>query len=257
VPLGRFSVSVIIPVYNGAAFLADAVASVRRQKVFPREIIIIDDGSTDETSSMAANLGKDIRYFYQKNRGPHAAQNTGLQAARGDVIAFLDADDQWPDDKLSLQLPLLAESPELDIVLGCLQYVRCLKTPTDEWRDIPFLKPFFGSSCFGAALFRARAFAKVGPLDPSLRQGGDVDWFLRAREQGLAMAAVDRVTLYYRLHQHNLTRDHFQRDHYLLQALKKSLNRRRQANGKTIVNLPDLPRPIPAAGAAPAGKRKS
>jgi len=76
--LGQFSVSVIIPVYNGAAFLAEAVASVRRQKVLPREIIIVDDGSTDETSSTAANLGKDIRYFYQENRGPHAAQNTGL-----------------------------------------------------------------------------------------------------------------------------------------------------------------------------------
>jgi glycosyltransferase involved in cell wall biosynthesis len=241
---GRPSISVIIPVFNGAAFLAEAVASVRAQKIPAGEIIIVDDGSTDDSAAVAAGLGKDVRYVYQPNRGPHAAQNTGLGLARGDVIAFLDADDRWPEDKLSVQLPLLEADPKPAVALGFLQYIRLRETPGRPADYLPFLEPFFGANCFGAALFRREAFAKVGPLDGTMSYGGDVDWFLRAREQDLAIAAVDRVTLFYRLHPGNLTRHKTLRDHFLLLALKQSLDRRRSADGE-VADLGELPRPRP------------
>jgi len=238
------SISVIIPVFNGAAFLAEAMASIRAQQIPVSEIIVVDDGSTDETAAVVAVLGKDIRYVYQTNQGPHAAQNTGLALARGNVIAFLDADDRWTADKLNVQLPLLLSDLHPEVVLGFLQYIRLRKTAAGKCGYQPFLEPFFGANCFGAALFRREAFAHVGLLDNAMICGGDVDWFLRAREQGLVMAAVDRITLFYRLHPGNLTRHKTQRDHFLLQALKQSLDRRRAAHGE-VTDLGELPRPWP------------
>ncbi len=90
-----FFVSVIIPVYNGDAYLLDAVDSIQRQHYKPLEIIIIDDGSTDSTAEIAADLRGDVRYVYQPNSGPSAARNKGLRMARGEVIGFLDVDDLW------------------------------------------------------------------------------------------------------------------------------------------------------------------
>jgi glycosyltransferase involved in cell wall biosynthesis len=244
---GRPSISVIIPVFNGAAFLAEAVASIRVQQITVSEIIVVDDGSTDESAAVAAGLGKGIHYVYQPNRGPHAAQNTGLELAQGELIAFLDADDRWPAEKLSVQLPLLQADQQPAVVLGFLQYIRLQKTAGRTWDYLPFLEPFLGANCFGASLFRREAFSKVGLLDGAMNCGGDVDWFLRAREQGLAMAAVDRVTLFYRLHPGNLTRHKTQREHFLLRALKQSLDRRRAA-GRAVANLHELPRPRPGGG---------
>jgi glycosyltransferase involved in cell wall biosynthesis len=240
---GRPSISVIIPVFNGAAFLAEAVASIRCQFIPVDEIIIVDDGSTDRTAEVTAGLGADIRYVYKVNHGPHAAQNTGLAMARGEVIAFLDADDLWPADKLSIQLPLLMSGRQRQVVLGFLQYIRSSESAGGQWQYLPYLEPFFGANCFGAALFRREAFAVNGMLDEAMVCGGDVDWFLRAREKGLAMAAADRICLFYRLHSGNITRNKARRDHFLLLALEHSLQRRRAASG-TVEALKDLPQPL-------------
>ena len=96
--------SVIMPVYNGAEFLAEAVASIVAQAYQPLEIIVVDDGSTDETATIVQSLGGEIRYLYQFNQGPAAARNAGLALAQGDLIAFLDVDDLWPADKLAQQM---------------------------------------------------------------------------------------------------------------------------------------------------------
>ena len=119
-----FSVSVIIPVYNGVKYLADAVASIVRQDHEPLEIIIVDDGSTDETSAVARSLPGDIRYIYQTNSGAASARNRGLEMAIGDVICFLDADDMWSDDKLAVQLALFSADDSLQVVLGSARYFR-------------------------------------------------------------------------------------------------------------------------------------
>src|SRR5579871_1893267 len=105
--MSDLSTSVIIPVYNAEAFLAQAVESVRRQTVKPLEIIVVDDGSTDNSAQVAARL--DVHYIYQPNRGPAAARNRALTAARGQFIAFLDADDLWPDNKLAMQTEILTQ----------------------------------------------------------------------------------------------------------------------------------------------------
>src|SRR4030042_4290993 len=116
-----FFVSAIIPVYNGEAFLAEAVESIRQQGYRPIEIIIVDDGSTDNTKRIAAGLKGDVHYVYQPNSGLPAARNRGLNEARGDVIAFLDVDDLWSRDKLEHQLLRLNDAPSAEIVLGYTQ----------------------------------------------------------------------------------------------------------------------------------------
>jgi glycosyltransferase involved in cell wall biosynthesis len=151
-------ISVIIPVYNGAAFLEEAVESIRRQKVPVGEIVVVDDGSTDESVAIASRLGSDIRILSQANAGPAAARNRGIEMARHDVIAFLDADDLWPDDKLELQLPLLLEDPSVDMVLGLLEYFREDPERPGQRQTQPPVFLFV----VGCGLYRRRVFDVVG-----------------------------------------------------------------------------------------------
>jgi glycosyltransferase involved in cell wall biosynthesis len=231
------SVSVIIPVYNGAKFLSEAVESIRRQNYHPLEIIIVDDGSTDETAALVASLGEDIRYVYQRNRGPAAARNTGLAMARGDVIAFLDADDYWPPNKLKIQLARLNDNPKIEVVLGRVQYTGLF---TALERKIQFEGPdnTLINVHLGSGIFRKSVFDKVGVFDETLRFYEDHDWFLRVREQGISMVIIGQTTLHYRLHEHNMSRHKDIAEFNIAKVLKKSLDRRRQQNNGLVPSLP-------------------
>ena len=109
-------ISAIIPAYNSADFITDAVASMRAQTHPVDEIIIVDDGSSDNTREVIQHLGDDIVTIHQANAGPSAARNAGLARARGEFIAFLDADDQWTPDKTANQLEVFARYPDLALV---------------------------------------------------------------------------------------------------------------------------------------------
>jgi len=109
-------VSVIIPTYNRAIFLVEAINSVLEQTYKKYEIIVIDDGSTDSTSEIIKQFGNKIRYFYQENGGPSAARNAGIKNAKGDLVAFIDSDDVWLPDKLSQQVQLFDENHRLGLV---------------------------------------------------------------------------------------------------------------------------------------------
>ena len=223
----RFFVSVIVPVFNGEAFLAEAVDSIRRQAYEPLEIIVVDDGSTDGTRRIVSGLGGDVKYVYQANSGPAAARNKGLTLAQGNVIAFLDADDRWPDDKLRLQLSCLAANPSVEIVQGHIQIMRLTHagstSPEFEEFSSPLTGPFVGST-----VFRKRVFDTVGLFDETLRDSEDVDWFVRAREHGLSTMVLEPVTLFYRVHESNLTYGRDPRDFNTIKILKQSMDRRRR-----------------------------
>jgi glycosyltransferase involved in cell wall biosynthesis len=220
-------VSVIIPVFNGEAFLAQAVDSARRQTYRPLEIIVVDDGSTDGTAEVAAQLGPDLRYVRQPNGGLSAARNHGLQLARGDLIAMLDVDDLWPEDKLEVQVGRLLAEPRLQVVLGLVRYVRL---PGARHPKFPLEDQVDGVPCdnVGAMLYRREAFEIVGPFDESLRIGEDRDWFLRAVENDLPLVGVNHITLYYRLHATNMTLGPSAMAHSLTRSFKRRLDRSRQ-----------------------------
>jgi glycosyltransferase involved in cell wall biosynthesis len=103
-------VSAIIPTYNRAAFIADAIESVRRQTYGNLEIIVVDDGSTDDTQRRLRAYGDRIRIIHQKNAGPSAARNRGIEAARGEIVAFLDSDDEWEPTKLERQIDIFRKT---------------------------------------------------------------------------------------------------------------------------------------------------
>ena len=113
-----YTISAVIPAYNSAAFLPDCINSIRQQTIPLHEIIIVDDGSSDNTEAVVKSLGDDIVYIKQQNQGPAAARNRGIQKATGDWIAFLDADDQWTSNKIELQLNCLEKYPELQLIAG-------------------------------------------------------------------------------------------------------------------------------------------
>jgi glycosyltransferase involved in cell wall biosynthesis len=234
-------VSVIIPAYNGEPFLSDAVASIRRQTdqagAPPPEIIVVDDGSTDGTAALARTLRVN-QYIYQPHRGcPAAARNAGVRAARGGLIAFLDQDDLWPEGRLGAQVAALANEPELDVIFGRVQVLRLDETGGQvQWiaEGAPLARPFIS-----AALFRRRAFERVGEFDETLDYfGDDTDWFARARERGIRMHAVDQVALFWRIHAGNISHTRALRDHArgidrpLVQVVKKALERRAQRGGR-------------------------
>ena len=223
--------SAIVPAYNAARFLPAAVESIRRQDYAPLEILIIDDGSTDDTPAVAAQLGTDIRYLRQQNAGPSAARNLGLRSARGEFIGFLDADDLWPAGKVSVQLARLLAQPELDAVLGRIQY---LALPGRDLPDYAFEGPdnTITHVHLGSGLFRRRAFEQVGGFDESIRFCEDVDWFLRARERDLQMLILRSTTLSYRLHESNMTLQREEPDRLLAPVLKRSMDRRRATGGE-------------------------
>jgi glycosyltransferase involved in cell wall biosynthesis len=213
-------VSVIIPVFNGEAFLREAVQSVVAQKYRAVEIIIVDDGSTDGTEAVARSLPEAVRYLHQSNQGPAAARNRGIEHAQGGLIAFADADDLWPEGKLELQLPYLFQDPAIEIVLGRIQQVGLSQT----------VEPAFSVN-LGSAIIRKSVFERVGLFDETMRYSEDVDWFMRAREAGAAIVTIDAVTLLYRQHEQNMTRGKSASELNVLKALKRSLDRRREQTG--------------------------
>lgn len=236
-------ISAIIPVYNGEAFLADAVSSILLQGYCPLEIIVVDDGSTDDTAGVAARFGDAVRYVYQTNGGPAAARNRGLREALGSVIAFLDADDLWTDKKLEVQLDHLANHPAVDIVVGCTQPVRQTGI-SDGVTALESCSPTWAALSLGSALIRKSAFDLVGSFNETLHCGEDVDWFLRGRELDVSFSIIGDITLLYRFHDGNMTRDVKARNHYFLRSLKQSLDRRRASGGLAapLAILPGLER---------------
>ncbi len=219
-------ISVIIPVYNGEKYLAEAVGSVRAQNYAPLEIIVVDDGSTDGTAEVVRGLGDDIRYVYQANAGPAAARNHGLRLARGEIIAFQDADDVWTENKLTVQLTLLAQDAGRDAAVGRVQFFSVSEDDAAHIRQfLPSPPHFWGTQ---NALIRRSAFDVVGRFDERLHCHEDVDWYTRARDLERTIYVHDDLVLLHRRHAGNLTnqRDMLVRDYLVM--LKHTLDRRRQ-----------------------------
>lgn len=236
-------VSVIIPVYNGEKFLAEAINNVIAQNYQPLEIIVVDDGSTDKTAQIATEFREVIHYIYQENQGPATARNTGIKLAQGEIIAFLDVDDLWSENKLQIQVNYLVNNPNIALVQGLIQQ-RKITGFTEENKPI-FVKVHepYNYINIGSAIYRKSVFEQIGLFDERMKYGEDVDWFFRAWENNIAKVVLEEVTLFYHQHNHNMTKDKKIVELGLLRVFKRHLDRNRKEGKipeKLALNKPTI-----------------
>jgi glycosyltransferase involved in cell wall biosynthesis len=224
---GPASVTVMIGVYNGAPYLAEAIDSVLAQTRPPLELIVVDDGSTDGSGAIAAAYGPPVRCIRQERGGMAASRNRAVRDAVGDYFAFLDADDRFPPEKLERQLAMFEADPDLDVVYGNVteflspdlddEARALLRQPT---HDRPWPTP-------NLMLVKREAFFRVGLFSTHLKVGIGVDWYSRASELGLKSTVPPVVVLERRLHaENNGIRERQFKPQYL-HVLKSALDRRR------------------------------
>ena len=209
----HLDVSVVIPAYNAERFIAMSIDSALSQTSPPKEIIVVDDGSIDNTRAIVARYGNKVRYIYQPNAGPAAARNMGVKEARGEWIGFLDSDDYWDQDHLE-QLMRSAEAQKEAMLIYCGK-----KWVDSDGKDIPdsprqtsfpsgwifsglFTENYISST--SVVLVKRSIVLDVGGFNTKLRNAEDYDLWLRIA----AIAPICGVPVYtvnYRRHDSNLT----------------------------------------------------
>lgn len=211
-------VSVVMPAYNTARFIKDAIDSVLEQDYPALELIVIDDGSTDGTVELLHHYGDRIRLITQSNKGAGAARNQGLQAARGEFIAFLDSDDVWLPGKIAAQVSHLQQHPDIGLVfsrwgrwepdqMGDFTPPKLDEQATDTPPGIVpersgwlYNRLLFGSALHTITVVLRRSLAQqIGPFDTRLKRGQDYDYWIRASRQ-TQIHQLNRVFALYRLH---------------------------------------------------------
>lgn len=235
-------VSVIMPAYNAERFIGTALRSLQAQSGPDLEIVVVDDGSSDDTLGLvhaAAAADARIVVIAGGHGGVSAARNTGLAAARGGFLTFLDSDDLCPPGKIARQLAKLHADARHDAVVGEILMFENLAA--DLW-PAPGSRTerFFGVQ-LAAGLFRRSVFDRHGAFDPTLDQSEDLDFYLRLLEARAALHIEDEVASLYRRHGANMTNNFHQAQRGFLRACHKSLVRRR-TTGATLPETPLLSR---------------
>ncbi len=226
-------VSVIIPVYNGEHYLAEALASIHQQNYKPLEIIVVDDGSTDSSAAIA-EADSQVKYFYQNNQGPGVAKNQGILVAMGKYITFLDCDDLWTKNTLNHLVHYLENHPDVDMVNGLIHQYNLDKI---NGSFNPSGSPYYGPN-FGSGLYRTSLFEQVG-LFNSEYHAEDTDWLIRACEQDIKKEFYHEITLIRRRHFENITNNFSQSQKGLVYAFYLHLKRSRK-NPELTGNYHDL-----------------
>jgi glycosyltransferase involved in cell wall biosynthesis len=216
-------ISVIIPVYNGEKYITEAINSVLRQNYENIEILVINDGSTDNTLEVLKTFGNKIKIFSKENKGPSAARNVGLKNARGSIIGLLDADDVWTDNHIAVCLPDLINDSGYDFVHGLTRYVTNLGTPQET-----ILKELYTEASGAASLYKKSLFEKIGFFDEEMPEGEDLDIAIRITEAGGREKRVPETTLLYRRHENNMTNDPAVIARGQMNAFRKKLARAKQ-----------------------------
>ncbi len=219
-------VSVVIPVYQGERYLAEAIESILRHTRTPAEIFVVDDGSTDGSAAVARSFGGTVTLLTQPNGGTATARNNGLEHATQPYIAFLDADDVATVDRLERQLAVLERADAPDIVFGHMEQFLSPDLPVEVASRLQCDSRSQASplpSCFMAT---KATCDKLGPM----RSGVDatfVDWYMRALDAGMTIEFPSTVVARRRIHGANQSyrNDTMLREY--IHVVKASLDRRR------------------------------
>lgn len=233
----KIRASVILPVKNGERYIARALSSIVRNCSLDDEIIIINDGSTDDTLEIVNEFSRSFNLIVISGTGlgPARARNLGLQQARGQYITFLDHDDEWPTNRLSEHLRILESNMTADIVMGLVQNF----SDSSSHQLLNFIADPIFHVHLGASTFRRAVFDKIGNFEESLKFSEDHDLFLRIREAGLTIGSINEISLYYRIHETNMTRQKLLNEMQVFEVIKKSLERRK-VTGNNLSPFPSI-----------------
>lgn len=220
-------VSVVVPCFNAAAYLAAALESIVTQDPAPMEVIVVDDGSTDTSAAIAQDFGRGVRLVRQANAGIAAARNRGVAETAAPLLAFLDADDLWPAASLARRLAVLETRPDAECVFGVIEQFVTPELDAEARSRLAPIAATMPGRFAGSMLLRRGAFVRVGHFDASLRIGETLDWVARAAEAGLVEVPIPDIVLRRRIHGANTVTRERQRQNDYIRALHASLLRRR------------------------------
>jgi glycosyltransferase involved in cell wall biosynthesis len=226
------SVSIITPAYNAERYLAETVDSVLGQSFADFELLVVDDGSTDGTATLASGLARQdrrIRFIATPNRGPAAARNTALRASRGEFLALLDSDDTWESDYLAKQLAIFRICADAAIVTanainrggpwsGRPFWPRTTGVRRVTFRDVIEHED---SVCI-MTVFRRKVYSAIGGFDPTFTGNEDYEFWLRAARAGFVILQHFTPLGYYRRHDGSLSRDEPQMIRGILRVLRSA-----------------------------------
>ena len=219
-------VSVIIPAYNAVRYLGETLDSVRAQTYRDFEIIVVDNGSTDETAVVAQGRG-DVRYEFQ-NHSDSPPRGRGVELAHGELICFLDADDLWHPHKLARQVSFyleLARSSAPTLIYAHARQFLSPELDSAQFSHVQIPAHPQPAHLPGTLLLSPADFHTIGPYISELSHV--VDWHLRAVDMGAHIHMLPEVLLLRRVHHSNLGRTQIGQQHHYARALKASLDRRR------------------------------
>lgn len=223
-PITGSLVSCVIPVYNGARFLNESLDSVLAQTHRPLEIIVVDDGSTDETAAVLEQYSDRVVCTRQAHAGAPAARNRGIEMSSGQFVAFLDADDLWDESKLSRQLERFDALPALGFCTTLMQnfWMEEVQDEARHLKDTALAEPQPGA--VSTLVVRRNVFSQVGPLNSDLRHRDVQEWMMRAKNAGVTAEVLPDVLVYRRLHSANNSRRRRAEEFFTI--VKASLDRR-------------------------------
>ena len=223
-------ISVVLPVFNRAPYVGEAIESVLGQTRPPDELIVVDDGSTDDTAAVVERWARpSLRIVRQENRGIGGARNSGLREVTGDLVAFIDSDDLWERDKLERQAAAMRDGGDVQLVFGHLVEFLSPERADELGASLRVSTDPVPGLIATTLLVRRAAAERIGPFDERLRVGEFVEWMARARDLGLATRMLPEVVARRRVHGGNTVLTRPNTDY--LRAIKSTLDRRRRAAG--------------------------
>lgn len=223
-----------IPAYNAERWLPDAIESLLAQTAPPEDILVLDDGSNDETAAVAAGFGDRVRVVSQPNSGIGAARNRAVELVRGEIVAFLDADDLYTPSSIATRLDVLLKRPHVGVVFGHERRFAEIR----DGEPVP-IGPSRPSPLPGSMLVRRSALERVGSFPADTRVAEGLDWLLRAQELSVESVTVDEQVLWRRVHGENNSVRHRDSMGEFARTLKASLDRRRvRASAGVEANVP-------------------
>jgi glycosyltransferase involved in cell wall biosynthesis len=224
-------ISVVVPVHNGARYLAECIQSVLDQRHAALELLVVDNASTDATAEVARAFPA-VRYFHLPDKGLSRALNHGLEHCRGGFLAFLDADDLWTPNRLALQLETFARNPEVELVFGHVEQFISPELEESAKAKLGVRHTLLPGRHRGTMLIRTESFWRVGPFEPSVDYGEFLDWYMRAAEQHIRDVMLADVVTLRRVHGANLGYTERNRRVEYARVLKRGLDRRRRSSGE-------------------------